>query len=354
MEIIYFPDTQDRFQPCKIEAGTYQDRSQPCKTVAEKVVATIGFFDGVHLGHCHLIRMLRQMAEERGMASAVITFERHPRQVLGSDWQPQLLTTLEEKKSLIEAAGVDRLIILRFNRKMAALTARDFMEQVLLSQLGVKVLVTGYDNRFGHNRTEGFTDYVQYGREMGMEVVSGTPLTLTDGGKISSSVIRRLLQEGDVAGASQCLGRPYTLSGTVVSGQHIGTELGFPTANLRLNEPLKLIPKAGVYAVEVSFPSTFSSQHTSPTLHPAMMNIGTRPTFDGQNQTLEVHLFNYMGNLYGQPLTVNFCHWLREERRFDSCEQLVSQLQHDAERTKELLSIHHSPFTTNPSPNHDL
>ena len=330
MEIIYYPDTENRVPPCSSVA----DR---------KTVATVGFFDGLHLGHRHLIRMLRQMAEERQMASAVITFERHPRQVLGSDWQPQLLTTLEEKQALIEAAGVDRLVVLRFDREMAALSARDFMEQVLLRQLGVQVLVTGYDNRFGHNRSEGFDDYVRYGQEIGMDVVAGTPLTLPDGGKISSSVIRRLLQAGDVAGAAHCLGRPYTLSGTVVSGQHIGTGLGFPTANLNPDEPLKLIPKAGAYAVEVSIahhPSP-TTHHLTPTNHhPGMMNIGTRPTFDGQGQTLEVHLFNYIGDLYDQSLTVSFRHWLRPEQRFDSREQLVSQLQHDAEQAQELLSIH--------------
>ena len=346
MEIIYYPDTENRVPPCSSVA----DR---------KTVATVGFFDGLHLGHRHLIRMLRQMAEERQMASAVITFERHPRQVLGSDWQPQLLTTLEEKQALIEAAGVDRLVVLRFDREMAALSARDFMEQVLLRQLGVQVLVTGYDNRFGHNRSEGFNDYVRYGQEIGMDVVAGTPLTLPDGGKISSSVIRRLLQAGDVAGAAHCLGRPYTLSGTVVSGQHIGTGLGFPTANLNPDEPLKLIPKAGAYAVDVdvntqhlsppsqSSPIAPSSRlpltpHLSPLTppHPGMMNIGTRPTFDGQGQTLEVHLFNYIGDLYDQSLTVSFRHWLRPEQRFDSREQLVSQLQHDAEQAQKLLSIH--------------
>ena len=353
MEIIYYPDTEDRVHPCSSVAVS-ENQVPPSSSVADrKTVATVGFFDGLHLGHRHLIRMLRQMAEERQMASAVITFERHPRQVLGSDWQPQLLTTLEEKQALIEAAGVDRLVVLRFDREMAALSARDFMEQVLLRQLGVQVLVTGYDNRFGHNRSEGFDDYVRYGQEIGMDMVAGTPLTLPDGGKISSSVIRRLLQAGDVAGAARCLGRPYTLSGTVVSGQHIGTGLGFPTANLNPDEPLKLIPKAGAYAVEVSIaqhptpntfnppPSTLHPQDPSPiTHHPGMMNIGTRPTFDGQGQTLEVHLFNYIGDLYDQLLTVSFRHWLRPEQRFDSRQQLVAQLQHDAEQAQELLSTH--------------
>ena len=343
MEIIYYPDTEDRVHP-SLSVAVSENRVHPSSSVADrKTVATVGFFDGLHLGHRHLICMLRQMAEERQMASAVITFERHPRQVLGSDWQPQLLTTLEEKQALIEAAGVDRLVVLRFDREMAALSARDFMEQVLLRQLGVQVLVTGYDNRFGHNRSEGFNDYVRYGQEIGMDVVAGTPLTLPDGGKISSSVIRRLLQAGDVAGAAHCLGRPYTLSGTVVSGQHIGTGLGFPTANLNPDEPLKLIPKAGAYAVEVSIahhPSPTTHHLTPTTHHPGMMNIGTRPTFDGQVQTLEVHLFNYIGDLYDQSLTVSFRHWLRPEQRFDSRQQLVSQLQHDAEQAQELLSTH--------------
>ena len=295
MDIIYFPETANRAQPCKTVAGKKSE-----------AIATVGFFDGVHLGHRHVITMLRQMAEERGLVSTVITFERHPRQVLCSDWQPKLLTTLEEKTALIEETGVERL--------------------VLLKELDVRVLVTGYDNRFGHNRSEGFDDYVRYGREIGMDVVAGTPLTLSDATTVSSSVVRRLLDSGNASAAARCLGRPYSISGKVVSGQHIGTEMGFPTANLLPKEPLKLIPKAGAYAVEANG-------------HPAMMNIGTRPTFDGQGQTLEVHLLDYEGNLYGQELTVRFLHWLREERRFDSREALVAQLQRDAAKARKLLSI---------------
>lgn len=315
MDIIYFPETANSAQPCKTVAGKKSE-----------AIATVGFFDGVHLGHRHVITMLRQMAEERGLVSTVITFERHPRQVLCSDWQPKLLTTLEEKKALIAETGVERLVVLRFDRTMAALTARAFMEQVLLKELDVRVLVTGYDNRFGHNRSEGFDDYVRYGREIGMDVVAGTPLTLSDATTVSSSVVRRLLDSGNASAAARCLGRPYSISGEVVSGQHIGTGMGFPTANLLPKEPLKLIPKAGAYAVEANG-------------HPAMMNIGTRPTFDGQGQTLEVHLLDYEGNLYGQELTVRFLHWLREERRFDSREALVAQLQRDAAKARKLLSI---------------
>lgn len=292
-------------------------------------VATVGFFDGVHRGHCHLIRLLRQKAAEQGLATTVITFERHPRQVLCPDWQPQLLTTLSEKAELLEAAGAEQLVVLRFDRDMAALSAREFMQQVLYRQLGVRTLITGYDNRFGHNRAEGFSDYFRYGQEMGMEVLAGTPLVLPGEQVVSSSEVRRLLQQGDVGTAATCLGHPYFVCGTVVGGHHIGTALGFPTANIQPTEPLKLIPRPGVYAV---------SAVVAESSYPAMMNIGTRPTFAGQEQTLEVHLLHYEGDLYGQQLTVSFRQWLRVEQRFDSQEALVAQLRRDAARTCELFS----------------
>ena len=192
--------------------------------------ATIGFFDGVHQGHRFLIDQLKAEASQRGLKPMVITFERHPRQVVHSDWHAELLSTLDEKKALIQDTDVDTLLILRFDKAMASLSAYSFME-ILSSRLGVRCLLTGYDNRFGHDRTEGFSDYCRYGSELGMEVVAAKPLFL-DGSCISSSHVRHLLKEGKMEDACRCLGRPYSLSGVVVHGEQIGRNIGFPTANL--------------------------------------------------------------------------------------------------------------------------
>ena len=286
------------------------------------MIATIGFFDGVHLGHCHLINMLKKVARERSVQSCVITFDRHPRQVVQPEWCPEMLTTLDEKTQLLKATGIDRCEVLHFDRGMASQSARDFMLHTLKERLGVKILVTGYDNRFGHNRSEGFEDYVRYGKEIGIEVIQGEELTVGST-NVSSSSIRRMLKEGRIEDATRCLGHEYQLTGTVVAGEHIGRTIGFPTANIRPNDSSKLIPANGVYAVDVW------SESEGITRRRAMLNIGTRPTFDGKATTIEVHIPDFKGNLYGKTLTISFISKIREERRFDSPEALVEQLNKD-------------------------
>ena len=286
------------------------------------MIATIGFFDGVHIGHCHLINMLKKVARERGVEACVITFDRHPRQVVQPEWCPEMLTTLEEKTQLLEATGIDRCEVLHFDREMANQSAHDFMLHTLKEKLGVSILVTGYDNRFGHNRSEGFEDYVRYGKEIGIEVIKGEELT--DGSNnVSSSSIRRMLKEGRIEDATRCLGREYQLTGTVVGGEHIGRTIGFPTANIRPDDSSKLIPANGVYAVDVW------SQAGDINRERAMLNIGTRPTFNGTATTIEVHIPNFAGNLYGSTLSIAFLRKIREERKFDSPEALVEQLNKD-------------------------
>ena len=286
------------------------------------MIATIGFFDGVHIGHCHLINMLKKVARERGVESCVITFDRHPRQVVQPEWCPEMLTTLEEKTQLLEAMGIDRCEVLHFDREMANQSAHDFMLHTLKEKLGVSILVTGYDNRFGHNRSEGFEDYVRYGKEIGIEVIKGEELT--DGSNnVSSSSIRRMLKEGRIEDATRCLGREYQLTGTVVGGEHIGRTIGFPTANIRPDDSSKLIPANGVYAVDVW------SQAGDINRERAMLNIGTRPTFNGTATTIEVHIPHFAGNLYGSTLSIAFLRKIREERKFDSPEALVEQLNKD-------------------------
>lgn len=290
-------------------------------------VATIGFFDGVHRGHRFLINNVVKEAASRGLLSTVVTFDRHPRQVLGSDFQPRLLSTNEEKMLLLSKTGVERCVMLPFSEQMAQMTACDFMKKILRDRLGVQVLIIGYDNRFGHNRSEGFDDYVRYGREMGIEVMSAQSFLL-HGINVSSSVIRSFLQEGEIEMAENCLGYPYFFTGKVVKGFRVGHELGFPTANIEQDNMLKMIPSPGVYAVKVRIEGTVELKH-------AMMNIGTRPTFNGTQQTLEVHILNFNDDIYGKMISVAFVHKLRNERQFASKEALSEQLVKDAQMVEE-------------------
>ena len=297
-------------------------------------VATIGVFDGVHLGHQLVIGKVLEQARQRGLVSTVITFDRSPREVLDPSFRPQLLTTLEEKSDIIASLGVDQLVVLPFTREMASLSAWDFMQQVLSDQLHVKVLFTGYDNRFGHDRTEGFDDYVHYGVKLGMQVLRGD-VELMDGGSlaVSSSEIRRLLaDEGRVELMPRYLTRRYVLKGRVMPGEHIGHKIGYPTANLEPEGTGKLIPAAGVYAVWAKLEGEQSPRA-------AMMNIGMRPTFDGHRQTLEVNILGFDGDLYGQMVQVTFVERLRDERKFDSPEALAAQLEQDRDRVNEILGL---------------
>lgn len=266
-------------------------------------------------------------ARRLGLESTVITFDKHPRQVLKADFQPKLLSSLEEKITLIRKTGVDHCVVLPFTREMAAMSAREFMGEVLAKSIHARLLITGYDNRFGHNRKEGFDDYVAYGKEMGMIVERGNPFVI-NGVNVSSTVVRSFLSEGEVEMAKLCLGYPYTLSGRVVHGEHIGTNIGFPTANICVDDPCKLVPANGVYAVKVSLAD-------SPTPMPAMMNIGTRPTFDGKTTTLEAHIFDFDGEIYDQRMAVAFERRIRDEKKFSSIGELRNQLKRDAEEARK-------------------
>ena len=277
-------------------------------------------FDGVHRGHQFVLQQVVTTARQRGLLPMAITFDRSPRSEL-------VLTPLPEKLSLLKSAGIDRVEVLPFTEELKAMTARQFMQQVLKERLHVKVLLTGYDNRFGRNREEGFDDYVRYGRELDIDVQALPPK-----GDVSSSLIRRLLLEGRVAEAAEAMGHLYVVRGHVVHGEHVGTGLGYPTANIVAENACQLLPEAGAYAVMVQIGQ-------EATLRPAMMNIGRRPTFDGQQQTQEVHLLHYDGDLYGQQLAVSFVQRLRDEQRFDSMEALQAQLSHDAQQAEKLLNM---------------
>ena len=308
--------------------------------MTHKCAATIGVFDGVHAGHQEVIKRLIIDARLHHLSSMVITFDRQPRQLFDPLFHPQLLTTLEEKEQELERLGVDFLVVLPFTKEIASLSARDFMAQILKEKLNVEMLQIGYDNRFGHDRTEGFEDYVRYGQELGIRVQRGSKLSIQDYDiSVCSSNIRRLLSEhGDVDTAAVLLSRPYQLSGKVMPGEHIGHQLGFPTANLQPDNPYKLIPASGAYAVWATIGNRQERL-------PAMMNIGTRPTFDGRSRTLEVNIIDFEGDLYGQTVLITFVTRLREERKFDSSEALAQQLKADREATKQCL-INHKPSTS--------
>jgi riboflavin kinase/FMN adenylyltransferase len=291
--------------------------------------ATIGFFDGVHLGHRFLLGQLKEQAKERGLQSMVITFEQHPRQVIHSDWHPRLLSTLEEKKALLAETGIDLLVVLRFDMAMAQLSAHDFM-QLIAHDLHVRLLLTGYDNHFGRGRTDGFDQYVSFGRELGIEVVRSVACKQGDL-CYSSSLVRRLLDEGDVDLAARCLGRHYALSGKVVHGRAVGRKLGFPTANVMPSHPEQMVPADGVYCVRVCTEGWSQAAW-------GVMNIGMRPTFDGHETTLEVHILDFQGNLYEQLVKVEFMTRLRSEKAFETPEALAAQMQLDVEETKKIIS----------------
>lgn len=282
--------------------------------------ATIGFFDGVHRGHQFMIDSLTTMAHAQGRQSLVITFDRHPRQVVHADYVPQLITTTDEKLQLLDTTTADRIEMLHFDAQMAQLSAYEFMRQVLHEKYGVAMLLTGYDNRFGHNRAEGFADYVRYGEEMGMEVLQNTPIDI-DGMRVSSSLIRRLIVEGNITEANNCLGHPYSITGSVAHGFQEGRRIGFPTANIVPESAEKLVPGNGVYATRVSVEGG--------EWMPAMLNIGTNPTFQRQQTTIEAHIIGFEGDIYGRKVRVEFGRKLRDEQRFESVEALQKQLEAD-------------------------
>lgn len=288
-----------------------------------EVIATVGLFDGVHLGHQFLAEEVKRLSPTLNLPSMAVTFDNPPHNVLPFLKSVKLLTTVSERLTHLQQAGFDNCRVLPFTKEFSQLSAKDFMQQVLCDELHAKALVVGYDNRFGHKRTEGPEDYVRYGKELGMQVVIAKP-KIIDGIEISSTVIREYLSQGNITKANQMLGYSYYIKGVVIEGRHIGTSLGFPTANIGNIASSKLIPLSGAYHVEVSIDNALPL--------PGALNIGTNPTIaDGNCQSLEVHILNFSGNLYGHELTIHFKHRLRDERKFSSLEELKAQLQHDIE-----------------------
>ena len=292
-------------------------------------VATIGFFDGVHRGHRYLIEQVCAVAAGRGLASSVVTFPVHPRKVMQADYHPKLLTTCDEKVSLLAKTGVDYCMMLDFTPEIARLSAREFMS-ILKDRYQIQALVVGYDHRFGHNRAEGFEEYVKYGKDLGIEIIHA-PEFVTDLGPVSSSIIRKYLLQGDVCTANRLLSYPYTLHGNVVKGFQVGRKIGFPTANLNIDYPDKLIPANGVYAVRIGIPD---GKH-----YGGMLNIGHRPTLNRPNDySIEVNIFDFSEDLYGKTLSVELIEYVRTEKTFADIKALQSQLVKDKETIRKILS----------------
>lgn len=288
--------------------------------VGGSFVGTIGFFDGVHLGHRYLLNQVKEEAKRLNLPSAVVTFPVHPRKVLQKDYQPALLCRYEEKIEQLQTTGIDYCITLPFTTDIAEMTAQEFMQQVLKQDIGIHTLIVGYDHRFGHNREDGFQEYVKYGNELGMNVIEARELQI-DGENVSSTKIRRLLKNGEIEKANSLLTYNYTLSGKIVEGYRVGRTIGFPTANIKSWERYKVIPKLGVYAVLV---------HIRDIIYEGMLYIGTRPTLhDDPEISVEVNIFNFNADLYDQSLTVEFIDFIREDKKFDRMEELIDQIHND-------------------------
>lgn len=295
---------------------------------ATGLVATVGFFDGVHLGHRFLIDQMRAVGERRQLPTAVITFPQHPRKVLQQDYQPKLLNSFAEKLHRLEGTGVDYCIVLDFTQELSRLCARDFIGRVLAEQFHVRTLLVGYDHRFGYDRADGVEQYKAYGRACGMEVIAADPYREAHR-SVSSSEVRRLLGEGDVKAASELLTYPYQLRGTIVSGFKLGRKLGYPTANIQVDEPFKIIPAIGVYAVWV---------YLGGQRYAGMLYIGSRPTFDnGETITLEVNIFDFSDDIYNEEISVAFIRYVRGDIRFEKIESLVEQLETDRKAVERIM-----------------
>ena len=289
-------------------------------------VATIGNFDGVHRGHQHMIAAVRAAAVRIGLPAAVITFEPTPREFFEGEAAPARLTRLREKLEALASYGVDRVLVLRFDRRVQAMGATEFVERLLVDGLGVRHMVVGHDFHFARRREGNLALLQEAGGRHGF-TVEEVGRYMDDGERVSSSLVRDALGRGDLERARKLLGRPYRMAGRVRRGAQLGRTLGFPTANLALHR--KVVPLWGVFAVRVSGAGLAD--------HPAVVSLGTRPTINGTEPLLEVHVFDFDGDLYGRYLDVDFILRLRDERRFETIDALVAQMHLDAAAARAAL-----------------
>lgn len=282
-------------------------------------IVTIGTFDGVHIGHQKIIKRLVTVGKEKQLEPTLLTFFPHPRMVLQKDANIKLINTMREKKDLLDSFGLENMIIKKFTQNFSRLTAKDFVEDILVKQLKAKYIIIGYDHHFGRNRSANIDDLKKFGEQYDFEVEEITAQDINNVA-ISSTKIRNALFEGNITIANTYLGYSFSLSGKIVKGKGIGRTLDFPTANLKIDKSYKLIPKEGVYVVK----SNIDNQ----TVY-GMMNIGKNPTVNGTSQTIEIHFFNWNASLYNKNLKVELLKRLRDEEKFESVSFLKQQLQED-------------------------
>ena len=294
-----------------------------------QAVVTSGTFDGVHRGHQKILQRLTQATQDINGQSVVITYWPHPRLVL----QPSiknihLLSTIQERIEQLATFAIDFLLIIPFTREFANLDSEQFISEILIKTIRTKKLVIGYDHRFGRNRTGSFEYLRQHAPELGF-IVEEIPRQDIDNIAVSSTKIRAALEAGEIKTATAYLGRFYSLSGKVVLGKQLGRTLGYPTANLDISDQHKLIPKLGIYVVQVKIKNK---------LFGGMLSIGTNPTVGGTNQTIEVNIFNFSGNLYGQEISLLFIDRLRDEEKFNNLEALITQMHQDKNQAQNILN----------------
>lgn len=284
-----------------------------------KTVVTLGTFDGVHKGHHKILEKLVNASHASGCHSVVLTFFPHPRMVLQQDSDIKLLNTINERAMLLEQAGIDNLIIHPFDHVFSRLTAEEFVKDILVERLNTQKIIIGHDHRFGRNRTATIDDLILYGNQYGFKVEQISALEVNEV-SVSSTKIRNALTAGDIQTANKFLGYPYMLTGTVVKGRQLGRTIGYPTANISIPENYKLVPEIGVYV---------ASAIVDGIEVPGMMSIGTNPTVGGIEQSIEINLFDFDGDLYGKTLQLNLHHRLRNEEKFASIEILKEKLDED-------------------------
>lgn len=285
----------------------------------KKTILTLGTFDGVHIGHQSILDKLKKATHHGYYESVVLTFFPHPRMVLQQDTSIKLLNTIDEKAELLDKFGIDNLIIHPFDAAFSNLSAEEFVKEILVDRLNIHKIIIGHDHRFGKNRTADISDLILFGKKYGFEVEQINAHEI-DEIAISSTKIRKALMEGNIQLANQFLGYSYFISGKVIEGKKIGRTLGFPTANIQINESYKLLPKNGVYIV-------FSEINDIPYF--GMMNIGNNPTIGENEQSIEVHYFDMSENIYNKKLKISILEHIRDERKFNSLSDLQAQLEKD-------------------------
>jgi riboflavin kinase / FMN adenylyltransferase len=297
-------------------------------------VVTSGTFDGVHLGHQKILAKLNDIANKNGGESVLITYFPHPRMVLYNDSQNlKLINTLSEKIQLLASFGIDHLVIIPFTREFSEIDSNNYIQNILVDKIGAKILVIGYDHRFGKNREGGFEYLAQNSDKYGFDVIEIPRQDLENIG-ISSTIIRNSIKEGNIELAADLLGRNYSLTGKVMKGKQLGRTMGYPTANVYVVEDYKLIPADGVYAVNVKYKDELLN---------GVLNIGKRPTIEGKDRTIEVNIFDFEKDIYGENLSILFVEKIRNEQKFESLEALKLQIGKDAEQAKAILSSAKQP-----------